>query len=331
MHVTSLGATGLTVTPIGLGLAALGRPGYINLGHAEDLGSDRSVATLERNAHAVLGAAYDAGVRYFDAARSYGRAEEYLRSWLDRRDLAPGSVTIGSKWGYRYTADWHADADVHEMKDHSAAALRGQFAETRASLGDHLNLYQIHSATLETGVLEDSDVLAKLVALRDQGIVVGVSVSGPRQTETIYSALEAEIDGVAPFQAVQATWNLLERSTTPALAAATEAGWGVIVKETVANGRLTARNQQSSFGAQRKLLERTAAHHDVTIDAVAIAAVLAQPWVSVVLAGPATVDQLKSNLSALALSLSSDDLAALATLAEHRDEYWTTRAALRWN
>jgi aryl-alcohol dehydrogenase-like predicted oxidoreductase len=331
MQATSLGTTGLAVTPIGLGLAALGRPGYINLGHAEDFGRDRSVATLERNAHAVLDAAYDAGVRYFDAARSYGRAEEFLRSWFDRRDLAPGSVTIGSKWGYRYTADWRADAEVHEVKDHSAGALREQIAQTRTLLGDHLNLYQIHSATLETGVLEDREVLAKLVALRDHGLVVGVTVSGSRQTETIYSALKAEVDGVVPFQAVQATWNLLEQSATPALTAAHEAGWGVIIKEAVANGRLTARNQQASFGPKRELLDRTAAHHGVTIDAVAIAAVLAQPWVSVVLAGPATLDQLKSNLAALSLSLTGDDLAELTTVAEDRDEYWETRAALSWN
>jgi aryl-alcohol dehydrogenase-like predicted oxidoreductase len=331
MHATSLGTTGLTVSPIGVGLAALGRPGYINLGRAEDLGRDRSVATLEHNAHAVLDASYDAGVRYFDAARSYGRAEEFLRSWLDRHGLAPGSVTIGSKWGYRYTAEWRADADVHEVKDHSARALRDQITETRTLLGDHLNLYQIHSATLETGVLEDREVLAELLALRDQGLVVGVTVSGPRQTETIYSALEAEVDGVIPFQAVQATWNLLERSTTPALTAAHDAGWGVIVKEAVANGRLTARNEQSSFGAKRELLDRTAAHHGLTIDAVAIAAVLAQPWVSVVLAGPASVDQLKSNLAALGASLTADDLSELTTLAEERDEYWETRAALPWN
>ena len=62
----------------GLGLAALGRPGYINLGHAADLHADYDVAAMEGRAHAVLDAAHAAGVRYFDAARSYGRAEEFL-------------------------------------------------------------------------------------------------------------------------------------------------------------------------------------------------------------------------------------------------------------
>ena len=79
---------------IGLGLAALGRPGYLNLGHGDDLGGDRSVDALRRHAHAVLDAAYEGGVRAFDAARSYGRAEEFLGAWVDARD--PTDVGVGS-------------------------------------------------------------------------------------------------------------------------------------------------------------------------------------------------------------------------------------------
>ena len=89
---------------VGLGLAALGRPGYINLDHGGDLAEGTGVESMQRHAWAVLDAAYDAGVRYFDAARSYGRAEAFLASWLGRRALAPAAVTVGSKWGYTYTA-----------------------------------------------------------------------------------------------------------------------------------------------------------------------------------------------------------------------------------
>ncbi len=94
---------------IGLGLAALGRPGYLNLGHGEDLGQDRSPDALRRRAHEVLDAAYEGGVRAFDAARSYGRAEEFLGEWLSGR--LRDDVVVGSKWGYVYTADWRVDAD----------------------------------------------------------------------------------------------------------------------------------------------------------------------------------------------------------------------------
>ena len=94
-----LGRTDLEVSPLGLGLAALGRPAYLNLGHGADLGADRSVRGLERRAHAVLDAAHAAGVRYFDAARSYGRAEAFLASWLDARNLGPPELVVGSKGG----------------------------------------------------------------------------------------------------------------------------------------------------------------------------------------------------------------------------------------
>ena len=166
------------VRGIGLGLAALGRPAYINVGR--DLGADRSVEALRARTHAVLDAARAAGVTYFDAARSYGRAEEFLGGWLRERRVAPGELTVGSKWGYRYTADWRMDADEHEVKDLSADHLRSQLAETRAHLGDHLCLYQIHSATIESGVLEDGEVLAELAALRETGVSIGLTVTGER-------------------------------------------------------------------------------------------------------------------------------------------------------
>jgi aryl-alcohol dehydrogenase-like predicted oxidoreductase len=127
---------------IGLGLAALGRPGYLNLGHGADLGRDRSVDSLRRQAHAVLDAAYEGGVRAFDAARSYGRAEEFLGQWLESR--RPEDVTVSSKWGYVYTADWRIDADPPEVKRHDAGTLRGQLAETRERLGDWLALSSDH-------------------------------------------------------------------------------------------------------------------------------------------------------------------------------------------
>ena len=306
MALRPLGSTGLRVTPIGFGLAAIGRPGYITTDREKDLGSDRSVAALERRSSEVLNAAYDAGIRYFDAARSYGYAERFLASWLRQRALPPNAVTVGSKWGYTYVGDWQVDARVHEVKDHSLAALQRQIAESRALLGAYLDLYQIHSATLESGVLDDHAVLTELGALRASGLTIGVSVSGPRQAEVIRRALAVSVDGVNPFQSVQATWNLLEPSAGPALADAHEAGWGVIIKEALANGRLADRDQE------------------------AIAAALANPWVDVVLSGAVTEAQVQSNVRALAVRLSPDELAELSKLAEPPDQYWKERGQLAW-
>jgi aryl-alcohol dehydrogenase-like predicted oxidoreductase len=314
-----LGRSGLPASPLGLGLAALGRPGYINVGHHDDLAAGTHVTAMQRHASTLLDAAYSAGVRYFDAARSYGEAEAFLASWLEHRALPPGAATVGSKWGYTYTACWRVDAERHEVKDLSVATLRRQLAESRRLLGAHLFLYQIHSATVESGVLDDRAVLEELRRLRETGLAIGLTVTGPRQSATIERALEIGI-----FDTVQATWNLLERSAGPMLAEAHKAGLGVIVKEALANGRLTAR------GDIPELLE-LAERCSVAPDALALAVALAQPWADVVLSGAATVDTLRSNLTALGFELGEPLDPELEALAEEPARYWDERAALPWN
>lgn len=284
---------------LGLGLAALGRPGYINTSHAEDLGADRSVETMQRRCHAVLDRAWALGLRHVDCARSYGRAEEFLASWIGDREL-----TVSSKWGYSYTADWRVEADRHEVKDHSLATFRRQLAESRALLGRHLAIYQIHSATLESGVLEDAAVLDELAELRALGIRPGLSVSGPAQAAVIDRALAIERAGRPLFESVQATWNLLERSAEPALARAHAAGLTVIVKEALANGRLAERATE------------------------ALGAALSRPWASVVLSGAATIAQLEQG--AAARDARFDPTVLDRVRPEPPDEYWRKRAALPW-
>jgi aryl-alcohol dehydrogenase-like predicted oxidoreductase len=324
--VTSLG-TGR----IGLGLAALGRPGYITLDHARDLTRDYEPGAMEHRAHAVLDAAYAAGVRYFDAARSYGRAEDFLASWLASRGIAPGGVFVASKWGYTYTADWRVDAEQHEMKDHSRATLARQFSETTARLGAHLSLYQIHSATLESGVLDDDDVIDELARLKATGLRIGLSLTGASQSDVLRRALEVTRDGGRVFEAVQATWNLLERSAGSALEEAHAAGMRVIVKEALANGRLTTRNVDPAFAPRLALLREEAARLGTTVDAIALAAALARPWADVVLSGAATPEQLRSNLRALDVPRSAETDARLESLTMESAEYWHERSALPWN
>jgi aryl-alcohol dehydrogenase-like predicted oxidoreductase len=323
MPARTLGSTGLTVSRMGLGLAALGRPAYITLGREADLGPDRAVADLERRCHDMLDAAYAAGIRYVDAARSYGMAEAFLGSWLRNVNPPAGAITVGSKWGYAYVGSWRMDAPVHEVKDLSAETLRRQVGESRAALGGRLRLYQIHSATLESGVLDDRDVLGALAQLRSEGLAIGLTVSGPRQSDVIHRALDVEVNGSNPFQAVQATWNLLEPSAGAALAAAKARGWGVIVKEALANGRLTDRHATDQISPLKFCAEAL----ETTVDSLALAAALSPPWVDVVLTGAVTVDQLDSNLRALDFVLEAGNWPAIA---EPPAEYWTRRSALAW-
>jgi aryl-alcohol dehydrogenase-like predicted oxidoreductase len=325
MRAAILGRTGLVVTPIGLGLAAVGRPGYIDVGRDEDLGADRSVEAMERRTHEVLDAAYRVGIRYVDVARSYGRAEEFLASWLAARGAAVADVVVGSKWGYTYVGDWRVDAPVHEVKDHSIETFQRQLAESRSLLGDRLRLYQIHSATLETGVLADRAVLEALAALRDEGVHIGLTTSGPRQAEVVRTSTGIEVGGAPLFGCVQSTWNALERSVGSALSQAHDAGMGVIVKEALANGRL-ARERTGQTRPMLSVAERVG----VSVDAVAIALVLAQPWCDVVLSGAATVDQVESNARGVDVRLGEDDLRELDVVVEPADRYWDSRSALSW-
>jgi aryl-alcohol dehydrogenase-like predicted oxidoreductase len=133
---------------------------------------------------------------------------------------------------------------------------------------------------------------------------------------------QVHIDGVPLFSSVQATWNLLEPSAGPALAEAADAGWAVIVKEAVANGRLTAAGDAGRVGS---VLGAVAAASGNDPDALAMAAVLAQPWVSLVLSGAATVDQLASNLRALEIATPD-----IPELAEPAEDYWAVRSARPW-
>ena len=314
----------MTRARIGIGLAAVARPAYITAGRDRDLGQQRGVDDLRARTWAVLDAAVEAGTAYVDVARSYGRAEEFLAGWLAER---PGvQVEVGSKWGYRYVGGWRTDADVHEVKDHSLAAFRRQRDESLALLGGRLGVYHVHSATLDTGVLDDRPLHEELAALRDRGVAVGISTSGPAQAAAVRRALEVEVGGRPLFTSFQSTWNVLETSVAPALAEAARAGATVIVKEPVANGRLVPGTDDPSPGARR--VAALAAELGVGEDAVALAAALAQPWATRVLSGAVTPEQVRSNASAADVELPPD---ALDGLAEDPADYWAARSRRSWS
>lgn len=318
----------------GLGLAALGRPGYINLGHAEDLNSNYAIGAMRKHAHSVLDTAWEHGVRYFDAARSYGRAEEFLASWIQERDLSPDMIEVGSKWGYTYTAAWKVQTPegvAHEIKRHELKVLQSQFQASVNLLRSHLGLYQIHSATIQSGVLQNDDVLQCLNGLRKAGVKIGLTVSGVDQPQTIDRALEIRFDDKPLFSSLQATWNVLETSATETLERAHRAGLSVIVKEALANGRLTTRNDSESFASARAELESIARENDSTVDAICLSAALNQPWATTVLSGAANVDHLRSNLKAADVQWDQAIQDRLAGLVQPPKDYWNERSSLTWN
>jgi aryl-alcohol dehydrogenase-like predicted oxidoreductase len=310
---------------LGLGLAAVGRPAYITAGRDADLPADRSPDALRGRAHELLDAAARLGVRYVDAARSYGLAEEFLASWLRGR-IGPAPF-VASKWGYRYTAGWRPDAERHEVKDHGLAMLRAQLQESRDLLGPWLRLYQVHSLTLDSPLWEDPAVLEELARLRDGGVEVGLSTSGPDQAAAVRRALQVTVGGRPLFSSVQSTWNLAEPSVGPALAEAHAAGLRVVVKEALANGRLTDRGVDPD-----SRLARAAREHGGGVDALALAAALTRPWCDVVLSGAVSIAHLRANVRALDLAGTPGAGDALPGLVAPQDPqaYWAERGRLPW-
>lgn len=190
-----------------------------------------------------------------------------------------------------------------------------------------MNLYQIHSATFESGVLDNDDVHKALHQCRkENGVSIGLSVSSPKQDEVIDKAMTIEVDGTRLFDSVQCTFNLLEQRPAPSLLKAYEAGMDVIIKEGMANGRVL--KHKTILEYSKKL--------SCSPDQLALACILAQPFHPRVLSGAVTPDQLESNLRAEEIAEQlRDDPVILAEIMEktrmESDVYWSDRSMLAWN
>ena len=310
---------------IGLGLAALGRPGYINIGHDNDLGSDKSKSSMRDYCHQVLDFAYSNGVRYFDTARVYGEAEEFLSSWIRKKSQFNGFV--GSKWGYEYLANWEVNADKHERKDHSAAFLKQQWVETRMNLGKNVDLYHIHSVTPESSVLDDPAVIKELEIIKKNGLEIGISTSGPEQKKTIEKFLKIN-EKLKLFSFLQSTVNIFEQSCIPILKEAHNQKINIIAKEVFSNGLLTNANKDY-HQEQLHNLQNIAKEIDLTLEQISYLWVYQLPFIKIILTGASTINQLQENLNCL--KKLNTTIPNLDNLNLSVEDYWSTRKSLSWN
>jgi aryl-alcohol dehydrogenase-like predicted oxidoreductase len=187
--------------------------------------------------------------------------------------------------------------------------------------------------TAESKTLEDDALIDAIARLRERGIRAGLSVSGAGQDVAIRRSLEVRRDGERVFDSVQATWNLLERGAESALQDAHGAGMKVVVKEALANGRLSHENRDQAdllFPAVARIRE-LAKSRGLTVETLALAAALARPWADVVLTGAATVGQIQSNVAALELAYDAELEEQLGSVSINSTEYWRARSSFRWN
>jgi aryl-alcohol dehydrogenase-like predicted oxidoreductase len=315
-------------TKIGLGLAALGRPEYINI--RENDAIDRSETAFKQNTLSVLDEAYAMGIRYFDTAPSYGKGEAFLQAWNDSRNHP--NVILGTKWGYTYVANWQLGySGKHEIKEHSKNKLVEQWQISKELL-PKLNYYQVHSATFESGILENQDVLHYLHRIKKEtGVRIGITTSGANQKDVIASALNIKVENMPLFDSFQVTYNVFEQDTFNVLKTALQQGKHVIVKEALANGRVFTNKTFKSYSKAYQVLEKLSKKYKVGVDAIALRFVMDNLKPTYVLSGASNVTQLKQNLKALHFSFSEEELYKLQGLKALAQKYWEERSALSWN
>lgn len=312
---------------IGLGTAALGRPQYINVRQEDCDNSDLS--TFRKHSFSVLEDAYNSGIRYFDTAPGYGLAEELVLEWLQTKNDI--TIEIGTKWGYIYTANFDTNATVHEVKEHSLAKLNEQWKFSKQLL-PYLKTYQIHSATLETDVLENQEVLEKLAFIKkEHNLKIGITTTGKNQVEVIKKALGVLVDKNQLFDLFQVTYNFLDQSLLEISNELINQNKTIVIKEALANGRIFTNKKYDHYKDVYSTLESLATKHKVGVDAIALKYCEQTISNSIVLSGASNSNQLKQNLKLNSFVLSYDEIELLASFKVTSDFYWNERKELQWN
>lgn len=316
------------IDKIGLGTAAIGRPLYLNI--RQTAASKISLEAFRKEGVAALDTAYMHGIRYFDTAPSYGMAEDILLNWVqEKRDP---SIEVATKWGYTYLANFDIDATEHEVKEHTLKKLNEQWAKSKAFL-PQLTTYQIHSATFETGVLKNYDILNRLAELKNEYYIrIGLTTTGANQIEVLKEAVNIEVGGERLFNVFHATYNIFDQSLASIATEFSDQNHRLIIKEAMANGRVFPNKNYPHYKTAYQLLDDLTRKYQVGIDAIALRFCIdsIRP-VYKILSGAANTQQLLDNLKAADFDLEAADIAALKKLAVNPELYWNERKQLSWN
>ena len=320
------------MSKIGLGTAAIGRPLYINIKEGNQ-SEPFDLVAFRKSGEELLDFAYAKGVRILDTAPGYGLAENLVLQWLQKRNIR--DVDVSSKWGYTYVADFSATAVEHETKEHSLAKLDEQWQATKELLPS-LNLYQIHSATLDTKVLENVEVLKRLFEFKKtHNIDIGLTTTGANQLEVMRLARDVEVESEPLFDSFQVTYNIFDQSIAELVRASSNSyrdDRKIIVKEALANGRVFPNvHRYPQYVAHYELLLELSKKYAVGVDAVALRFCMDSINSDIVLSGASNKQQLSENLQAYDFVLTEEEIARIRTLKVVPEGYWSERKKLEWN
>lgn len=312
---------------LGLGTAALGRPQYINI--RTEKTEKFFLETFRQKGIEILNTAYELGIRYFDTAPGYGLAEQLLIDWVAKKN--DSTITIATKWGYTYVANFDPNASIHEVKEHSLEKLNAQWQQSK-NLLPNLNVYQIHSATLETGVLRNEKILHRLAELKSQhNLLIGITTTGVNQTEVIKKALDVNVAGFPLFDLFQVTYNIFDQSLATISRQLNTLNKKLVIKEALANGRIFPNAKYPHYAKVYKILEKLSGKYGVGVDAIALRFCMDSINVFKVLSGAANELHLTDNLRVGKFELEEGDIEKLKEAGIFAKEYWGERSGLGWN
>jgi aryl-alcohol dehydrogenase-like predicted oxidoreductase len=326
MHYKLLGNTGLQVSTICLGTMTFG-PGEGIWGKIGGLG--------QAEADELIKASVDAGVNFIDTADVYsaGHSEETLGRSLKNLGIARKDLVIATK---AFGRTGPGRNDVGASRGHIMDAVDASLKRLQM---EYIDLYQIHGTDTVTPVEETLRALNTLV---EQGKVRYIGLSNWHAWRIMKALGISELKNLAKFDTLQAYYSIagrdLEREIVPLLE---DQKMGLLVWSPLAGGLLSgkfSRENQKPEGSRRSDFdfpivdkERTwkiidamrpiAEAHGVSVATVALAYVLAKPFVTSVIIGAKRMEQLRDNLAAVDLKLSGDEMTKLDEVSALPPEY----------
>jgi aryl-alcohol dehydrogenase-like predicted oxidoreductase len=334
MQYKTLGNTGLLVSEICLGTMTFAGDSTEAL--SENAGVWKNIGQIDQAAaDTLIKASFEAGVNFIDTADVYseGKSEITLGKSLRNLDIARKDVVIATKV---YGRTGPGRNDVGASRGHIMDAVE---ASLRRLQTDYIDLYQVHGNDAITPVEETLRALDTLV---QQGKVRYIGVSNWHAWKIAKAHGISEFKNLARFETLQAYYSIagrdLEREIVPLLEAEKT---GLLVWSPLAggilSGKFTRENQKPDDSRRSNfdfpivnkdrvwnimdVLVPIAKSHNASPATVALAYVLAKPFVTSVIIGAKRLDQLNDNLAAVNLKLTDDELKQLDEVSTLPPEY----------
>ncbi|MFO1186765.1 MAG: aldo/keto reductase [Alphaproteobacteria bacterium] len=326
MRYRQLGNTGLFVSEICLGTMTFGG----GSGIWQQIGAlEQKVATD------LIARSLEAGVNFIDTADVYseGKSEQIVGQALRDLKIKRSDVVIATK---AYGRVGKGPNDLGASRGHIMDAVERSIERLGT---DHIDLYQIH---MQDGVTPIEETLRALDDLCRRGVVRYVGCSNWQAWKLMKALGMSEREGYMRFETLQAYYSIagrdLEREIVPLLQ---DQKVGMLVWSPLAGGLLSGKfgpGASGPEGARRttfdfppvdrerawkcvEVMRKVGAAHGASVARVALAYVLAKPWVTSIIIGAKTAEQLEDNLAAATLTLTPDELAELDAASALPGEY----------